>query len=71
MRNQLKRQAAAHSDHLAEVLRAQQQELEAIHKIVLGESILQERDSFKKEIAGYVSRLKGIEQAVEGRGWYE
>ncbi|ELT92067.1 hypothetical protein CAPTEDRAFT_228490 [Capitella teleta] len=67
LRHQLKRQAAAHSDHLTEVLRAQQKELEAIHQVVLGESLLQERDTFKMQIAGYVSRLKGIEAAVEAR----
>ena len=66
LRQQLKRQAGAHTDHLAEVLKAQQKELEAIHKVALGERVLAERDNFKAEVAGYVARLKGIEAAVEG-----
>lgn len=70
LRQQLSRQAAAHSDHLGQVLRAQQQELEAIHQVALGEAIQAERDNFRTQVASYIARLQGIEAAVEGQSEY-
>lgn len=66
VRRQLARQAAAHSDHLKDVLAAQQQELSTEYNKTLHVKLLDEREKFQSEVAGWISRLKGIEAAVEG-----
>lgn len=67
LRQQLARQAAAHSDHLKDVLRVQCQEMEKQCEREMHRQLLQERQSFQTEVAGWIARLKGIESAVEGR----
>ncbi|KAG8139757.1 hypothetical protein E2320_002523 [Naja naja] len=58
MRTQLRRQAAAHADHLRDVLRIQEQELK--------QQFDQEQiDNFTLDINTAYARLRGIEQAVE------
>ncbi|XP_073097630.1 MICOS complex subunit MIC60 isoform X14 [Manis javanica] len=76
MRTQLRRQAAAHTDHLRDVLRVQEQELkyEFEHDLSekLAEQDLQFRrlsqeqvDNFTLDINTAYARLRGIEQAVQ------
>ncbi|BFZ02528.1 hypothetical protein BsWGS_05567 [Bradybaena similaris] len=67
VRKQLARQAAAHSDHLKEVLVAQKQELTAEYSKVLQCKLLEERERFQTEVAGWISRLKGIDAVIEAR----
>lgn len=68
LRHHLSRQAAAHSDHLKEVLKIQEHELEEQFERELHTKILEERQVFQTEVAGWIARLKGIESAVEG--WF-
>ena len=68
LRQQLSRQAAAHSDHLQDVLQVQEQELQEQCEREVHMQLLQERQSFQTEVAGWIARLKGIETAVEGEG---
>ncbi|XP_062574094.1 MICOS complex subunit Mic60-like isoform X3 [Saccostrea cucullata] len=67
LRQQLARQAAAHSDHLQEVLKVQEQELLQKYERQFNLKFIEERQAFQAEIAGWVARLKGIETAVESR----
>ena len=67
LRCQLSRQAAAHSDHLRDVLKIQLEELEDQFDRQMHIKLLEERHSFQAEVEGWISRLKGIETAVEGR----
>ncbi|OCT96636.1 MICOS complex subunit MIC60 isoform X2 [Xenopus laevis] len=77
MRTQLRRQAAAHTDHLRDVLNVQEQELKAEFQQSLSEKLSEQELQFKRlgqeqldgftlDINSAYSRLKGIEQAVEG-----
>ncbi|XP_018083312.1 MICOS complex subunit MIC60 isoform X2 [Xenopus laevis] len=77
MRTQLRRQAAAHNDHLRDVLNVQEQELKAEFQQSLSEKLTEQEMQFKRlgqeQLDGFTldintaySRLKGIEQAVEG-----
>ncbi|KAG8453354.1 hypothetical protein GDO86_000114 [Hymenochirus boettgeri] len=77
MRTQLRRQAAAHSDHLKDVITVQEQELKAEFQQTLSEKLSEQELHFKRlsqeQLDGFTldintaySRLKGIEQAVEG-----
>ncbi|XP_053560238.1 MICOS complex subunit MIC60 isoform X2 [Bombina bombina] len=77
MRTQLRRQAAAHTDHLRDVLNVQDQELKAEFQQSLSEKLSEQEmqyrrlsqeqlDNFTLDINTAYARLKGIEQAVEG-----
>ncbi|KAM6076435.1 MICOS complex subunit MIC60 isoform 4-T4 [Chlamydotis macqueenii] len=76
MRTQLRRQAAAHTDHLRDVLKVQEQELKVEFEQNLSEKLSEQEmqfrrltqeqlDNFTLDINTAYARLKGIEQAVE------
>uniref|UniRef100_A0A8B9C4X9 MICOS complex subunit MIC60 n=1 Tax=Anser brachyrhynchus TaxID=132585 RepID=A0A8B9C4X9_9AVES len=76
MRTQLRRQAAAHTDHLRDVLKIQEQELKVEFEQNLSEKLSEQEmqfrrltqeqlDNFTLDINTAYARLKGIEQAVE------
>ncbi|NXX74821.1 MIC60 protein, partial [Urocolius indicus] len=76
MRTQLRRQAAAHTDHLRDVLKIQEQELKEEFEQNLSEKLSEQEmqfrrltqeqlDNFTLDINTAYARLKGIEQAVE------
>ncbi|XP_074848379.1 MICOS complex subunit MIC60 isoform X2 [Carettochelys insculpta] len=76
MRTQLRRQAAAHTDHLRDVLKIQEQELKLEFQQNLSEKLSEQEMQFKRltqeqldnftlDINTAYARLKGIEQAVE------
>lgn len=67
LRAHLARQAAAHSDHLKDVLEVQKKELETEFDKTLNIKLLEERAAFQTEMSGWIGRLKGIEAAVEAR----
>ncbi|KAM3939090.1 MICOS complex subunit MIC60 isoform 2-T2 [Leptodactylus fuscus] len=77
MRTQLRRQAAAHTDHLRDVLGVQEQEMKAEFQQSLSEKLSEQEmqfrrlsqeqlDGFTLDINTAYARLKGIEEAVEG-----
>ncbi|XP_030348933.1 MICOS complex subunit MIC60 isoform X2 [Strigops habroptila] len=76
MRTQLRRQAAAHTDHIRDVLRIQEQDLKVEFEQNLAEKLSEQEiqfrrlnqeqlDNFTMDINTAFARLKGIEQAVE------
>ncbi|XP_023374548.1 MICOS complex subunit MIC60 isoform X2 [Otolemur garnettii] len=76
MRTQLRRQAAAHTDHLRDVLRVQEQELKYEFEQDLAEKLSEQElqfrrlsqeqvDNFTLDINTAYARLRGIEQAVQ------
>uniref|UniRef100_A0A8C0EAT3 MICOS complex subunit MIC60 n=1 Tax=Bubo bubo TaxID=30461 RepID=A0A8C0EAT3_BUBBB len=76
MRTQLRRQAAAHTDHLRDVLKIQEQELKVEFEQNLSEKLSEQEmqfrrltqeqlDNFTLDINTAYARLKGIEQAVK------
>ncbi|XP_053118821.1 MICOS complex subunit MIC60 isoform X2 [Hemicordylus capensis] len=76
MRTQLRRQAAAHTDHLRDVLKIQEQELKLQFDQDLSEKLSEQEiqykrltqeqlDNFTLDINTAYARLRGIEQAVE------
>ncbi|XP_015925650.1 MICOS complex subunit Mic60 isoform X2 [Parasteatoda tepidariorum] len=60
LRKQLHRQAAAHTDHIQEVLKVQEQELERKFSLDLEEKLLHQKGIFISEVSGSMARLKGI-----------
>ncbi|KAM9212440.1 MICOS complex subunit MIC60 isoform 1-T1 [Dugong dugon] len=76
MRTQLRRQAAAHTDHLRDVLRVQEQELKCEFEKDMSEKLAEQElqfrrlsqeqvDNFTLDINTAYARLRGIEQAVQ------
>ncbi|XP_030841188.1 MICOS complex subunit MIC60 [Strongylocentrotus purpuratus] len=71
LRLQLRRQAAAHSDHLSDVLQQQRQEFDrqlSVQDVLVRD---QERDNYYKQLSGAMAKLRGVEAAVEGRAGLE
>lgn len=76
MRTQLRRQAAAHTDHVQDVLKVQEQELKADAEQVLGSKMLEQEtcyrqlsqeqlDNFTLDMNTAYARLKGMEEAID------
>lgn len=76
MRTQLRRQAAAHTDHVRDVLKVQEQELRADAEQVLGSKMLEQEtrfrqlsqeqlDTFTLDMNSAYARLKGVEEAID------
>ncbi|XP_047209831.1 MICOS complex subunit MIC60 isoform X2 [Girardinichthys multiradiatus] len=76
MRTQLRRQAAAHTDHVRDVLKVQEQELRAEAEQVLSSKILEQEtryrqltqeqlDNFTLDMNAAYARLKGVEEAID------
>lgn len=67
LRMQLRRQAAAHSDHMRDVLQAQHQELDTKYKLDLEEKVNDARHVFEADLARSYARLRGIEEGLKAR----
>ncbi|XP_075232277.1 inner membrane mitochondrial protein mitofilin isoform X2 [Lycorma delicatula] len=67
IRNQLRRQAEAHNDHLNEAIALKEKEVERKLARKVEEKIIEERTKFKEELAGMVARLKGLDEAIKKR----
>ena len=66
MRSQLARQAAAHSEHLADVLRVQKRELQAAFDVYLATRLDEEKAVFQRFIVGWIGRIQGVDKALAG-----
>lgn len=76
MRTQLRRQAAAHTDHVQDVLKVQEQELRSEAEQVLSSKLLEQEtlyrqltqeqlDNFTLDMNTAYARLKGMEEAID------
>lgn len=76
MRTQLRRQAAAHTDHVQDVLKVQEQELRADAEQVLNSKMLEQEtrfrqlsqeqlDNFTLDMNSAYARVKGMEEAID------
>uniref|UniRef100_A0A8C1XBP8 MICOS complex subunit MIC60 n=1 Tax=Cyprinus carpio TaxID=7962 RepID=A0A8C1XBP8_CYPCA len=76
MRTQLRRQAAAHTDHLRDVLKVQEQELREEAQEILNSKMMEQEthyrritqeqlDTFTLDMSAAYARLKGIEEAID------
>ncbi|XP_010896849.2 MICOS complex subunit MIC60 isoform X4 [Esox lucius] len=76
MRTQLRRQAAAHTDHLRDVLKVQEQELRSEAEEILNSTLMEKEteyrrltqdqlDRFTLDMNAAYARLKGMEEAID------
>ena len=69
MRTQLRRQAAAHSDHISDVLEVQAKELGRLHERAIDEALANEKSGHKRELAVIKGTLEGFEKALEEQNY--
>lgn len=69
MRTQLRRQAAAHADHINDVLDVQAKELNRLHERSLDENLNNERSSHKRELANIKGSLEGLNKTLEDKSF--
>jgi len=67
LRAQLRRQAAAHSDHLADVLSVQSAELNRQHAHVLDEKLSESQSAYLTSLAGLSGTVSGLSDALTAR----
>ncbi|XP_045107863.1 MICOS complex subunit MIC60-like isoform X2 [Portunus trituberculatus] len=67
LRSQLKRQAAAHSDHLADVLYVQEKDLENKWSSILQDKVQSEKDTYLSSLAKIQGQLHGLQSALAMR----
>ena len=65
LRHHLKRQLAAHNDHLQEQLQLLAKELERKNQVVLEESLLSERLHYQSQLSDSINRLQTIESILK------
>jgi len=66
LRSRLSRQAAAHSDHVKDVLRVQQHELQTAFDVRLASLVDRERVALQQKVAGWTGRMHGVDKALAG-----
>ncbi|PIK35449.1 putative MICOS complex subunit MIC60 [Apostichopus japonicus] len=71
MRVQLRRQAAAHSDHLSDVLRVQEKQHAAQTEQREVDVRQEERSRYQEKLNSAMTKLRGVEAAIEGRAHLE
>lgn len=71
LHQQLLRQAAAHSDHLQEVIKVQEQELARKHILELEEKLLHQKGVFISEVSGNMARIKGILDFLKAKSEFD
>ena len=67
MRTQLRRQAAAHVDHINDVLEVQSNELKRLHERNVNEVVANEQAGYKREMAVIKGTLDGLEKALDDK----
>lgn len=67
MRKQLRRQAAAHSDHLQEALSIREVELDRQNGLRCQESLLKQQGDHQEQVGHSMARLKGIQHYLQAR----
>merc|ERR1712018_664872 len=71
VRSQLRRQAAAHADHIKDVAEVEKSELKRKHDHELEENISMERSAHQKELSSLAGRVDGIKVVVGQRAELE
>lgn len=67
LRNQMKRQSEAHTDHLTDALAQKEIEMKRKFQRELDEKITTEQAAYKLQLATMLGKLKGMDAALKGR----
>lgn len=66
IRDTLRKQAEAHVDHLNDALKLKESELRRLFERELDDRVSKEKTSYKTQLAAYLGKLKGMEDALKG-----
>lgn len=67
LRQQLKKQAEAHTDHLEDAVKEKEKELRRVFGRELNEKLTVEQTAFKLQLATMLGKLKGMDAALKGK----
>lgn len=67
LREQLRKQAEVHADHLEEVIQMKNREAERLLKQNVNEKIEDMRVNYNRQLAKIIGRMKGLDFALKGR----
>ncbi|KRT79302.1 hypothetical protein AMK59_8514 [Oryctes borbonicus] len=67
LRRQLRMQSEAFADHLNDAVKVKEAEVEKRLIRNFDEKVLEERCSYKEQLAGMIGRLRGLDQAIRAR----
>lgn len=67
LRDQLKKQIEAHTDHLQDSLEQKEIEMRRVFNRELDEKIANERASYNTQLASMLGKLKGMDSALKGK----
>lgn len=67
LRNKLKLQSEAFTDHLDDAIRTREQEMERLLNRKFDEELQLERTKYKMQVSAMVGRLRGMEEALKAR----
>jgi mitofilin len=66
LRDQLKRQIEAHTDHLKDALSQKEAEMRRLFDREMDEKLANERASYNTQLAGMLGKIKGMDAALKG-----
>lgn len=67
LREQLKKQIEAHTDHLNDALSQKEAEMKRLFARELDEKLANERASYNTQLAAMLGKLKGMDSALKGQ----
>lgn len=66
LRDQLKRQVEAHTDHLSDALSQKEAEMKRQFAREMDEKLANERATYNSQLAGMLGKIKGMDTALKG-----
>ncbi len=66
LRDQLKKQIEAHTDHLSDALSQKEAEMKRLFTREMDEKLANERASYNTQLAGMLGKIKGMDAALKG-----
>ena len=67
LRDQLKRQVEAHTDHLSDALSQKEAEMKRQFSREMDEKLANERATYNSQLAGMLGKIKGMDSALKGK----
>ena len=66
LRDQLRKQIEAHTDHLSDALSQKEAEMKRLFTREMDEKLANERASYNTQLAGMLGKIKGMDAALKG-----
>lgn len=67
LRDQLKKQIEAHTDHLTDAMAQKEAEMKRLFAREMDEKLANERATYNTQLAGMLGKIKGMDAALKGK----